>query len=71
MRGIAAQQFDEWRVIPRILIFAYGAFAFYVGDWFMGLETPNAAQSAFVSTVWGASAGWFGLYVKTGRKSAE
>lgn len=68
---MTATEFDEWRVIPRILIFAYGAFAIYVGFWFMGLETPNGPQSAFVSTVWGASAGWFGLYVKTGRKSAE
>jgi len=68
---ITAEKFDEWRVIPRILIFAYGTYAIYVGMWFMRLETPAPSQSAFVSIIWGASAGWFGLYVKTGRKSAE
>lgn len=68
---MTAKQFDEWRVIPRLLIFAYGAFAIHVGFWFMGVDNPNGAQSAFVSVIWGASTGWFGLYVKTGRSSAE
>lgn len=68
---ITPEQVDEWRVIPRLLIFCYGIFAFYVGDWFMALKDPNGAQSIFVSTIWGASTGWFGFYVKTGRKSAE
>jgi len=66
---ITAAKFDEWRMIPRILIFGYGVFAIYVGVWFMGLEQPLASQSAFVSIIWGASTGWFGLYVKTGRSS--
>jgi len=68
---ITAAKFDEWRMIPRILIFGYGVFAIYVGFWFMGLEQPVASQSAFVSIIWGASAGWFGLYVNTGRSSSE
>lgn len=62
------EQLNDWRVVPRVLVAAYGAFAFYVGDWFMGLDAPTAAQAAFVSTVWGGAAAWFGLYVNSGKK---
>lgn len=68
---MTSEQFDEWRVIPRILTLGYGLFAFYVGDWFMALENPSAPQAAFVSTIWGGAVGWFGFYVKTGRKASE
>jgi hypothetical protein len=38
--------------------------SFYmVINWFMGLEDPNNAQAAFTSTMIGAGAAWFGLYV--------
>lgn len=54
---------DKWRAIPRILMLAY-AIAFYrTTEWFMALEEPNNAQSAFVSVVVGAGAVWFSIYV--------
>ena len=58
---------DEWRVIPRLLVFGYGYFAFHVGFWFMALPEPTTQQSAFVSIIWTASAAWFGFYVNSGR----
>lgn len=66
-----AEVIDAYRVWPRGLITLYGAMAFQVTIWFMGLDDPNTAQSAFVSTIWGASAAWFGLYVNTGRRWKE
>jgi hypothetical protein len=34
-------------------------------QWFMGLEDPTNAQAGFVSTIVGAGAAWFGLYVSS------
>ena len=56
---------DSWRVIPRLLILCY-MLAFYdATQWFMGLEDPTNAQAGFVSTIVGAGAAWFGLYVSS------
>ena len=63
-----AEVIDAYRIWPRALITLYGLVAAQVTWWFMTLPDPNMAQAALVSTVWGASAGWFGLYVNTGRK---
>lgn len=62
------EAFDSWRVVPRILALLYGLYAFHVGGWFMGLEDPSGPQAAFVSTIWGAAAAWFGLYVNSGKQ---
>jgi hypothetical protein len=61
-------QVNEWRVIPRLLVMMYGFFAVHVGSWFMSLPDPTGAQSAFVSTIWGAAAAWFGFYCNSGSK---
>jgi len=66
-----AEVIDAYRVWPRGLITLYGYVAIRVTLWFTGLDDPNAAQSAFVSTIWGASAAWFGLYVNSGRTWAK
>lgn len=68
---MTAQQFNEWRVVPRLMIAGYGLFAFYVGDWFMHLSEPTTQQASFVSVIWGAAAAWFGLYVKSGNAKGE
>lgn len=63
-----AERIDRWRVFPRLLITLYG-FAFVrATEWFMTLEEPTNAQSAFVSVIVGAGAAWFGLYVGSGKK---
>lgn len=57
------EQLDRWRIIPRLLILTYMISFYLVINWFMGLEDPNNAQAAFTSTMIGAGAAWFGLYV--------
>ena len=57
---------DNWRVIPRLLIFMYAVVFYQTMNWFMGLPDPNNAQAGFVSVIVGAGAAWFGLYVNSG-----
>ena len=57
---------DNWRVIPRLLIFLYAVVFYQTMNWFMLLENPNNAQAGFVSVIVGAGAAWFGLYVNSG-----
>lgn len=66
--GITPEKLNAWRIIPRILAFGYGAFFIYVAMWFMGLDNPTTAQSAFVSTMSAATTGVFGFYVNSGGK---
>ena len=57
---------DKFRLIPRLIMFAY-IYAFYVTTvWFMSLSNPTNAQAAFISTIVGAGAAFFGLYVGKG-----
>ena len=54
---------DKFRVIPRLIMLAY-IYAFYTSvSWFMGLSDPTNAQAMFISTIVGAGAAFFGLYV--------
>ena len=58
-----AGMLDKFRVIPRLIMLAY-IYAFYSATvWFMGLVDPTNAQAAFISTIVGAGAAFFGLYV--------
>ena len=60
------EMLDNWRVIPRLLIFLYAVVFYQTMNWFMGLPDPNNAQAGFVSVIVGAGAAWFGLYVNSG-----
>jgi hypothetical protein len=54
---------DKFRLIPRLIMLAY-IYAFYSTTvWFMSLSNPTNAQAAFISTIVGAGAAFFGLYV--------
>ena len=54
---------DKFRVIPRLIMLSY-IYAFYSSTvWFMALPNPTNAQAAFISTIVGAGAAFFGLYV--------
>ena len=54
---------DTFRLIPRLIMVAY-IYAFYSSTtWFMALEDPTNAHAAFISTIVGAGAAFFGLYV--------
>ncbi len=54
---------DKFRVIPRLIMLAY-IMAFYQSvTWFMALPDPTNSQAMFISTIVGAGAAFFGLYV--------
>ena len=54
---------DKFRFIPRLIMLAY-IYAFYQSvTWFMALVDPTNAQAMFISTIVGAGAAFFGLYV--------
>ena len=54
---------DKFRMIPRLIMLAY-IYAFYSSTtWYMALPDPTNAQAAFISTIVGAGAAFFGLYV--------
>jgi len=54
---------DKWRIWPRLIITLYGLAFYRTTEWFMALDSPTNAQSAFVSVIVGAGAGFFGIYV--------
>ena len=54
---------DKFRLIPRLIMIAY-IYAFYSATtWFMQLPEPTNSQAAFISTIVGEGAAFFGLYV--------
>jgi len=54
---------DKFRVIPRLVMLAY-IFAFYKSvTWFMTLPDPTNSQAMYISTIVGAGAAFFELYV--------
>ena len=59
----------KFRVIPRLVMLAY-IYAFYKSvTWFMQLPDPTNSQAMYISTIDGAGAAFFGLYVgKPGAK---
>lgn len=59
---------NRLRIIPRILITLYGILFYKISVWFMALPDPTATQAAFISTIVGAAAAFFGLYINSGGK---
>ena len=58
-----AGMLDKFRMIPRLVMLAY-CWAFYSSvNWFMHLSDPTNSQAMFISTIVGAGAAFFGLYV--------
>ena len=54
---------DKFRVIPRLVMLAY-IYAFYKSvTWFMQLPDPTNSRAMYISTIVGAGAAFFGLYV--------
>ena len=62
---VTPQTLDSWRIVPRLLILSYMIAFFNATQWFMSLPDPTNAQAGFVSTIVGAGAAWFGLYVSS------
>ena len=54
---------DKFRLIPRLIMLAY-IYAFYKSiTWFMTIPDTSNSQAMFISTIVGAGAAFFGLYV--------
>lgn len=68
MLQATAESMDYIRLVPRGLAIAYGFMMWEVISWYMGLPNPSTQHAALVTTVIGASAGFFGLYVNSGNK---
>jgi hypothetical protein len=63
---------DSWRIWSRAFITVYMVLLYYSVDWFMKIEgEPNMAQAGLISTIVGAGAAWFGLYVKSGPTESD
>jgi len=63
------QQFNDWRLAPRLLVIMYGIVCWQTFTWFTGLPAPTTQQVTFASTIWGAAGVWFGFYVNSGGRS--
>lgn len=60
-----AKMLDAWRIFPRVFIVTYLYILYQAFTWFIGLPDPTMAQAGLISTVVGAGAAWFGLYVNS------
>lgn len=63
-----SESFDQWRVIPRLLMAAMIIMTYRVVEWFMTLPEPSLEQAGLVSVMTGALTGAFGLFLGSGRK---
>lgn len=60
---VAMERFLEWRILPRFMMLISTLMSWRCAEWFMALEDPGAAQSAFVSVVMGVMTGVFGIWM--------
>ena len=60
---VTVEQFLKWKVLPRFMMLASTMMSWRCAEWFMDLDNPTAAQSAFVSVVMGVMTGVFGIWM--------
>jgi hypothetical protein len=60
--------FDQWRVIPRLLMITMLISTYRVVEWYMALPDPSTQQTTLVSIMTGMLSGSFGLFLGSGRK---
>ena len=63
-----ADKINQWRIAPRLMVLLYGIVFYQTIHWFMALPEPNGPQSAFIASIIGAGAAFFGFYVNSGAK---
>ena len=54
---------DDWKVLPRLMMFAVTVLTYQAVHWFMSLPDPSVAQSGLVSVCMGALTGCFGIWM--------
>lgn len=64
----AAEVFDAWRVVPRILMLGYGWMVYDYTMWTRTQSELDGGHATVVSVIWGAAAVLTGWYFNTGRK---
>ena len=57
------QHFDDWKVMPRLMMLVVTLLTYQVTHWYMGLPNPTIQQSGLVSVVMGALTGCFGIWM--------
>ena len=60
---MSVETFLKWKILPRFMMLASTVMSWRCAEWFMDLDTPTAAQSAFVSVVMGVMTGVFGIWM--------
>jgi hypothetical protein len=60
---MSAKDILEWKILPRLMMAIMTLMSWRCAEWFMKLDDPTAAQSAFVSVVMGAMTGAFGIWM--------
>ena len=57
------QHFDDWKVMPRLMMLVVTLLTYQVTHWYMGLPDPTIQQSGLVSVVMGALTGCFAIWM--------
>ena len=60
---IIKQHFDDWKVMPRLMMLVVTLLTYQVTHWYMGLPDPTIQQSGLVSVVMGALTGCFAIWM--------
>ena len=62
-----AEVIDAWRIVPRIILVAYGYLVWYVINWFLVISNPDTGQTALAVSIAGSIPVVIGLYQHSGR----
>ena len=60
---VTFERISKWKLLPRFMMLVMTLMSWRCAEWFMNLDSPTAAQSAFVSVVMGAMTGAFGIWM--------
>lgn len=66
-----AKTIDSFRPWSKAFLTVYLVLLYNSTMWFMGLSDPTMSQMGLISTIVGAGAAWFGLYVKSGPSDSD
>jgi hypothetical protein len=64
----AAELFDAWRAVPRIVLLGYGWLVWDMWQWVKHLPDLTTQQTAFVTVITGLAVPLTGWYMNTGRR---
>ena len=57
------EQLNKWAVLPRLFMATTCVLTWKSALWFMTLDNPTAAQSAFVSVIASCASGAFAVWI--------